>query len=57
MNEDEECKHLNFAVRGHDRMGYVWCEDCHKVIPISEAINNLCAEARKVTAEMKKLIN
>ena len=53
-NNNVECKHLNFEVRGEDRMGFVWCPDCYRVIPMSEAITNLCAEARSVIAEMKK---
>lgn len=58
MEDDcEECKHLNFTIRGHDRMGYVYCLDCFKQVPISKAINNLCEEARRVTAEMKGQIH
>lgn len=52
--QDSECKHLNFLLRNNDPIGKAYCPDCHELVWLSTAFNNLAAEMRKVLWDYAK---
>lgn len=41
MEKPSSCKHVHWVVRGRDRVGAGYCEDCKTLQPLTSLLNNL----------------
>ncbi len=53
----EECKHLNYTVRGHDLRGNFYCLDCKKQVNMKEVFINWGEELMRLKKELENALS
>lgn len=49
----EPCKHLHSEVRGSNRIGHAFCQDCGEDVMLTDVFNNWIEEFKKLRDQLK----